>query len=365
MVAQILGWTATVIAILMITFTVLPIFPTTLWWIRDMGFPRVQILVLLLASALPLLIWFRADDLKFAVGIVGALCILYQFYEIFPYTMIAPEQSKVAESTDSTRRIRLMVANVLQSNRKSQNLIRIVKEYDPDILVAVETDRWWTTELSDGLRDRYPFVVSEPIDNTYGIILFSRLELIGPEVRYLVIDTIPSILTDVRLRNGETFRLYSVHPLPPLPGMDTDERDAELLIAARMVKKRNEPAIVLGDLNDVAWSATTTEFQEISSMLDPRKGRGMFNTFHAEHFWLRYPLDHIFHTKHFRLVSMDRLPAWGSDHFPIGAEFSYEPENQHGQDAPEADGDDHRDAEEKIEEGMEEGKKVEKEDVEP
>jgi endonuclease/exonuclease/phosphatase (EEP) superfamily protein YafD len=252
-----------------------------------------------------------------------------------------------------------MVSNVLQPNRSSARLVSIVKDYDPDILVAVETDRWWTTILTEELGDRYPYIVSESIDNTYGITLMSKLELIGPEVGYLVVDTVPSILTNVRLPNGEVFRLYSVHPLPPLPGIDTEERDAELLIVAKMVKKRNDASIVLGDLNDVAWSETTTEFQEISSMLDPRRGRGMFNTFHADHCWLRYPLDHIFHTDHFRLVSMDRLPAWGSDHFPIGAELSYEPENQHEQNAPDAESEDHREAVEKIEEGVRKGKKVE------
>lgn len=365
MVTNVLGWVATVIAVLMIIFTVLPIWPTNIWWIRDMGFPRVQILALLLASVLPLLIYYRADDLKLAIGVVGAICILYQIYEIFPYTAIAPLESRGAEMNDSTRQIRLMVANVLMENRESAPLFDIVREYDPDIFLAVETDEWWTTEIREALGEAYPHIIAEPIDNTYGMILLSRYELTGAEVEYLVIDTIPSITTTVRLPSGHTFRLYGVHPLPPLPGMDTDERDAELLIVAKKVKKDSVPAIVFGDLNDVAWSKTTSEFQEISNMLDPRRGRGMYNTFSAEYFFLRYPLDHIFHTKEFRLVSMERLPAWGSDHFPIGATFSFEPEGKHEQKPKQADADEEREADEKIREGMEEGKKVEKDDVVP
>ena len=50
---------------------------------------------------------------------------------------------------------------------------------------------------------------------------------------------------------------------------------------------------------------------------DPRKGRGMFATFHAALPGLRFPLDHCFHSPGFRLVRLDVLPAIGSDHFPI------------------------------------------------
>ena len=83
---------------------------------------------------------------------------------------------------------------------------------------------------------------------------------------------------------------------------------------------------MLGDLNDVAWSRTSYEFQDISGLLDPRVGRGFYHTFHARYPVLRYPLDHCFHTKHFRLVRFKRLRKFGSDHFPVGIELSHEPE---------------------------------------
>src|SRR5690606_41479097 len=57
-----------------------------------------------------------------------------------------------------------------------------------------------------------------------------------------------------------------------------------------------------------------------------RSGRGMFNSFHAGHFLLRWPLDHLFHSRHFTLGSLRRLPYFGSDHFPIFVELALEPE---------------------------------------
>lgn len=51
----------------------------------------------------------------------------------------------------------------------------------------------------------------------------------------------------------------------------------------------------------------------------------MVNSFHAQHRFLRWPLDHLFHSHHFRLVSIQRLRAFGSDHFPVLVELQYDP----------------------------------------
>jgi endonuclease/exonuclease/phosphatase (EEP) superfamily protein YafD len=152
------------------------------------------------------------------------------------------------------------------------------------------------------------------------------------------------------LRSGDAIDVHCVHPRPPAPreASSSAERDAELLLVAKAVAAAGRPAIVIGDLNDVAWSATTRLFQKVSGMLDPRVGRGMFSTFHAKHPWLRWPLDHIFMSPEFTVVSLRRLDYFGSDHFPIHAELAYCPPAAAVQQAPRADAEDREVAEEKI-----------------
>jgi endonuclease/exonuclease/phosphatase (EEP) superfamily protein YafD len=234
----------------------------------------------------------------------------------------------------------------------SDRFLEYVAEYDPDIVLAVETDRWWVDQLSV-LSAEYPYTVNVPLPNTYGMVLLSRIELVDPEVKYLVADSIPSIHTRARLDDDIEVSLYCVHPRPPFPTEDTDtkQRDAELLIVGREVRRRDEATIVMGDLNDVAWSYTTSLFQRISGLLDPRIGRGMYSTFHSKNPMMRWPLDHIFHSDHFELVQLARLPHFGSDHFPMFAALQYSEKATLEQEKPESGPEDEKAADKKIDEG--------------
>lgn len=349
------------LAVFFIVATLLPLVRHEAWWIRIFDFPRAQIAV---AGFLITAAYLYAWDTKSVIEdiILGALvlCVGYQAVRMFPYTTFAPKQVKWAESRgssapgDSTARLSILIANVLMENRSSDRFLELVRSYSPDLILTVETDEWWADELS-ALDEDYPYGLKHPLPNTYGMILHSRVELINPEVKYVVEDSIPSIHAGIRLTPDVEVRLYCLHPRPPYPKEDTStiQRDAELLIVGREVRELARPAIVIGDMNDVAWSHTTKLFQRISGLLDPRIGRGMYNSFGAGNFLLRWPLDHIFHSEHFGVVDLQRLPDWGSDHFPIFAHLEYSPTAASGNDKPQPEGDDEEEASEKIEEGNE------------
>jgi endonuclease/exonuclease/phosphatase (EEP) superfamily protein YafD len=333
---------AVAVGSVMIVATALPLLRGNAWWIRVCDFPRLQITLISAATlAVFIALWDRSSAWQIIFAALLALALAYQSFMMFPYTFLARHQVERARRADGGGTIALLFANVLMTNRDSKRLLAIIREEEPDVLLAVETDAWWQREL-DVLARTYPYVVRQPQDNTYGMLLYSRLELVEPQVKFLVQSDVPSIHARVKLRCGALIELRCVHPRPPSPqeAKDSTPRDVELIVIGKQLNEKRAPAIVLGDLNDVAWSRTNYRLQEISGLLDPRIGRGFYHTFHARYFFLRYPLDHCFHTKHFRLVSFKRLRAFGSDHFPVGIKLSCEPDaaatQQEPRDTPQA-----------------------------
>jgi endonuclease/exonuclease/phosphatase (EEP) superfamily protein YafD len=301
-----------------ILVTLLPIWRTTRWWVRICDFPRFQTALLALAVlvAWPFVRRPTSFDWLFLAVLSGTL--LWQMSWVWRYLPGAPREVEHANApTGAPAGIGLMTTNVLQTNRNADRLLQIIFDADPDVFLAVETDDWWCLRLTEALQSRYPHGIRYPLSNGYGLALYSRLELVEPMVRFVVDEAIPSIRTGVRLRAGAVIDLYGVHPRPPGLQQDATERDVELLQVGREIKERGRPAILLGDLNDVAWSPSTIRFTRAGELLDPRRGRGFYNTYPAWLPGLRYPLDYIFNTFHFDVGAMRVLPSFRSDHLPL------------------------------------------------
>ncbi|WP_339725598.1 endonuclease/exonuclease/phosphatase family protein [uncultured Paraglaciecola sp.] len=322
--------------------TLLPLSRHPHWIIRGMDFPRLQFAILIATLLVAELLVLNLQSLLTWLLIsIATLCLIWQLWWILPYTFLWRAEVKKAGSSIENQ-ISILTANVLTPNRNAHLLLQLVKEHHPDVLVTLESDQWWEDQLKV-LEADMPYSVKCPLDNLYGMHVFSILPLDDQEISYLVEEAIPSIHTTLRLRSGVRVRMHFLHPAPPSPteNPESAERDAELVIVARSVAESDQPVIVTGDLNDVAWSATTRLFRKISGLLDPRVGRGMFNTFHADYPFLRWPLDHLFHSHHFTLNSIKRLPSIGSDHFALLTRLTFSPIKGADQQGLDSDASDH------------------------
>ena len=339
--------------------------PLDNWWVRGVEFPRIQILVLGLASWVGLLCFFPEWGMwQWFIFIVLTMTMMFQLYMVLPYTLLWKKEVQSANDIPDAVQVKLMVSNVLTPNPHKEKLVALVKEHEPDILITLESDKKWEEAL-EVIEPDYPYTVKIPLDNLYGMHLYSKFALIEPNIHYLMIDDIPSIHTQLQLTDDRRIWLYCMHPMPPSPteAEKSTTRDAELLMVGRHIQENQQTAILAGDLNDVAWSKTTRRFHRVSGLLDPRIGRHFINTFHAKYPFLRWALDHIFHSTCFTLVDIKRLPSIGSDHFPVLTILQYEPAESAAQqeNAPQTEEADIEESENKIKEGKEEGSKVSKE----
>jgi endonuclease/exonuclease/phosphatase (EEP) superfamily protein YafD len=358
MLPGVLRWTAVGLGSLTAAGTLLSFSRSPHWFVRLWDFPRVQIATIAAVSGGGYALFFhRGHPLEWVfLGSVGA-AIAVQLREIFPYTPLHRVQVERSELGARERRaeggstFRLLISNVLMENEEHDRLLAVIRDADPDVVLAVETNERWARAL-EPLAEKYPHTVFHPQENYYGMMLFSRLPLVDARIEFMVQDDIPSVHAVLELPSGDCVTLHGLHPRPPEPLRDQDStpRDAELVLMGRAIRAAGDvPTVVAGDLNDVAWSPVSELFLRLSGLLDPRVGRGFYNSFNANNPIFRYPLDHVFHSNHFRLCDLRRLPHIGSDHFPMLVELSYEPDASREQPPTPVDEGDLEEAEDKIE----------------
>ncbi len=324
------------------------------WWVRGFDFPRIQISVCIIITLILCAFFYDfSETWHYVATALLFLSLVYQSIKIFPYTILAKKQVIKFKGKAEDATISILVSNVLTPNKHPEKLVALVKKRQPDILLTLESDKRWEKELEE-IEDDYKYTVKVPLDNLYGMHLYSKLELIDADVHYLVQEDIPSIHGYVKLRNGTKLKMHCLHPMPPSPteSYTSTNRDAEILMLGRDLSPEDRKVLVFGDLNDVAWSRTTKLFQQMSGLMDPRIGRGFFNIFHAGYRLFRWPLDHVFHSKDFTLIEIAREKSIGSDHFPMYIKLNYDPRATAVQEELELEREDELWAREKIEEAQ-------------
>ena len=340
----IIAWLARLLTLFALCGALLPLVRSGAWAVRVWDFPRVQMLIAIgvglgCAAAIA---WAPKSRLEAAVlACLLLFASVFHIRAIVPFTPLAPLTVPQATSPSFS----VVVTNLDVRNQYHEGVREALEAQDADVLLLVELDHEWERELA-ALGTDYPHAVTELREDGLGIALWSRLPLETATVEYLVSDRRASIHATIVTPDGDRVRLIGIHPTPPALAIRSGEgrydsriRDAELVRVAEMVAEANEErrydaCIVAGDFNDVAWSHTTTLNQRLSGLEDPRVGRGLFSTYHAQRPLLRYPLDHVFVTPNIAVAHMRRLRIPGSDHFGIGASIEVRSGGKDDVDSP-------------------------------
>lgn len=318
-------WALIAIADLVILVTIASAIPSNQWWIRAWDFPRLAVLTIGGLTLLAML--FLHFRFRWPIAALLAAALAYQAGHIFPYTMLASVEAEKIDIAGAEREAHCFTTlslNVLQNNREFGRTLDLIRREQPDLLLLMETDTAWLEAMEPVLAD-FPHRFEAPLPNTYGMIFASRLPVTSGAMVNLTEPGTPSFHGELRTRAGVAFRVAALHPRPPHPGQDTEERDAEIAIAAMMTRDSGMPTFTVGDFNDVGWSETSQLFRRVGRYVDPRVGRGFYATFPASLPAFRWPLDHVFFTEEFGLYSLSTGDAVGSDHLPVRAEVCLVP----------------------------------------
>jgi len=245
---------------------------------------------------------------------------------IAPYSPLFPKKIDDAVKFNNDQELSILIHNVYQFNDQYDSLAKMILDQDTDIVLLLEINEDWEEGLSK-LKKSYEHVIKQVQENTYGIMLMSKIELNVAKVNNLVSQDIPSVETLFH-KNGKAIRIIGLHPEPPIPGevLTSLPKEKEMLTAADKINEIDEEfeddelTIVIGDLNDVAWSRIAKKFKKLTGLVDPRVGRGFYSTF-PSYSPIKIPLDHVFCSPSFKLIQFDTLDSMGSDHKSVLVKF--------------------------------------------
>jgi endonuclease/exonuclease/phosphatase (EEP) superfamily protein YafD len=333
------------------------------WFVRTWDFPRLQLAALTIVPALPLIALIIRESHATEAAILLAILLgmaLLGLGQMLPFTGLWRKEVADLDGRADDGQISILVANICYESDQHDAMRSVIEKADPDVMLLIEVNDVWSRAL-DPLRAAYPHRVESVADEGLGLVLWSRLEMRDGRIEHIMSERRPAIFADIQAPDSRWLRFVGLHPTPPGLRDSTGEdrrdsrvRDGELVLLARHIADDPDHSwIVAGDFNDVAWSHTTRLFKRLSGLLDPRVGRRLLNTYHAERWLLRFPVDHLFLAPGLDIGDLHRIRLPGSDHFGVLGRVGVQPLAEQQPAQPEADREDQQEGDEAVEEGVE------------
>jgi endonuclease/exonuclease/phosphatase (EEP) superfamily protein YafD len=280
-----------------------------LWWFFDLfsNF-RLQYLFGLISLTLILLV-----PRRYIQSAVFGLFAVVNVLTIVPVYFV-----KQADLSPASQVFRGLLMNVNTETGRPGQVAAAIHRFAPDILALEEVDDRWLLVLSNALRN-YPYSKAMPRDDNFGIALYSKYPF-EAEIRQLGEAEVPSVVAKIQLTGG-ALTVITTHPLPPGNAENSRLRDEQLLRLAEIVGAKNEPILVLGDLNATPWCYGFKKLLNVSGLRDASQGHGILPTWPTFLPIMLIPIDHCLYSAGIRVTKEAVGPNVGSDHYPVVVDF--------------------------------------------
>jgi endonuclease/exonuclease/phosphatase (EEP) superfamily protein YafD len=242
-------------------------------------------------------------------------CALLNLAYILPYYF----DSHRADYPSATH-LRLMLVNVLGSNKNYSNLIESVRAANADIIVLQElTENWWNQVQV--LNADYPYRQAVPKPGGSGMAVLSRYPFQDVETLMLDSSTHIALRASVNIA-GTPVSILSLHPPTPARTDKFLNRNQQFGRAASILRSTGGTRVLIGDLNTTMWSPYFIDLLKESGLRDARRGYGLMPS------WpvplpavLQLPIDHCLVSDDVMVEGIRTGMGTGSDHRPLIVDF--------------------------------------------
>jgi endonuclease/exonuclease/phosphatase (EEP) superfamily protein YafD len=277
---------------------------------------------------LELAVHFRVQYVCVMIPLVILLLLQRRFkYALLPLIVlvinaafILPLYFSSSQPAAGLSRFRAISANVYTANRNHQRFIDFVKHENPDFFCVMEVNERWLQKLHI-LDEDYPFSISQPRPDNFGIAFFSRVPVVDSRIIQLADSHVPTLIVKLKMDN----RLLSVigtHPLPPVSSAYAGRRNRQIAALGKLVSETSGPLVVMGDFNMTSWSPHFRDLLRRTGLQDSRRGFGVQPSWPQQRPWLFIPIDHALVSSEISVHNRYIGGNIGSDHRPIVIDFS-------------------------------------------
>ncbi|MDR3636772.1 MAG: endonuclease/exonuclease/phosphatase family protein [Isosphaeraceae bacterium] len=244
------------------------------------------------------------------LAVALALLAAWQAAAVFRYAHSNP----AIPDPNSHERLKVLMANVFVENNRYEDLARLIRQEQPDIVALVEYSHAWQ-EGVDAIRKEFSEVAEFP-DGAAGLALWFRRppRSISPATRLRGGDR-PFLHASFEFAGSER-HLFLLHPRQPFDLLSRQPGNPELAALGREIKRVGGSCIVTGDFNTSDGSSNFAAFVRETGLRDSRFGFGRQGSFPTSSPY-RIAIDHALVPPDLAVVERRLGPSIGSDHYPL------------------------------------------------
>jgi endonuclease/exonuclease/phosphatase (EEP) superfamily protein YafD len=304
-----------------------------LLWLLVLGFAAAHLFALLakLSPFFELFTHFAAQYLAVGIALAGLALLMRRYvafalalglglsnlYLLWPY-VFGPPPMVLSEGPP----LRLVSANLNNLNADAQAVQAFLQASEADIIVLTELVAQLDPAFA-AAQPRFPHLLRTKgtRHHPFGLAIFSRAPLRDPVVHLPAGVDFPVVEFRHCPEPAPCVAIIALHAVRPRELENL--RDQLLGFAferARLAGVAREQAIVVGDLNITPFSPVFARFQALG-LRDAGLGQGWQPTWPASLGFAGIPIDHVLVSPQIAVKAYSRLPAMGSDHFPIAVEL--------------------------------------------
>lgn len=222
------------------------------------------------------------------------------------------------KTTSGSEDFSVLQANINFENRQIEEIISLVKALQPDIITFEEYARPHHVPISEKLASEYPYQISHPRYDGFGMLVLSKYPLARTEITEFNDKAIISTFITI---NEKDTHLLVFHPANPLSYRLRSDQRNEFDFLSQQINRQPVPLIVAGDFNAVPW---------YKEMITLTKEHNLFYsntifdwTFPSNLRFMAIPIDHILVSSDFNFSNTQTLKIPGSDHRGILSTLSF------------------------------------------